>query len=90
MIFALAYAVAHVFESVEFKLHTSVVFVQLSFFAYIFVHLRQKARLRFELSLKFLPTSGPNPPRTRPELEPKSPARFTTLICSGLRCRALF
>ena len=49
-------------------------------FGYIFVHLRQKARLRPELSPKFLPTLGPNPARTRPEPDPKSPARLTTLV----------
>ena len=38
-----------------------------SYFDYIFVHLRQKARLRPELSPKFLSTLGPNPARTRPE-----------------------
>ena len=35
----------------------------LSYFDYIFVHLRQKARLRPELSPKFLSTLGPNPTR---------------------------
>ena len=34
-----------------------------SYFDYIFVHLRQKARLRPELSSKFLSTLGPNPTR---------------------------
>ena len=38
-----------------------------SCFDYIFVHLRQKARLRPELSSTFLSTLGPNPARTRPE-----------------------
>ena len=38
-----------------------------SYFDCIFVHLRQKARLRPELSPKFLSTLGPNPTRTRPE-----------------------
>ena len=40
-----------------------------SYFDYIFVHLRQKARLRPELSQKLLSTWGPNPARTwtRPE-----------------------
>ena len=38
-----------------------------SYFDYIFEHLRQKARLRPELSLKFLTILGPNPARTRPE-----------------------
>ena len=42
-----------------------------SYFDYIFVHLRQKAHLRPELSPKFSSTLGPNP---------KSPARLTTLI----------
>ena len=31
------------------------------YFDYIFVHFRQKARLRPELSPKFLSTLGPNP-----------------------------
>ena len=51
-----------------------------SYFDYIFVHLKQKARLRPELSPKFLSTLGPNPARTRPEPDPKSPARLTTLL----------
>ena len=37
-----------------------------SYFDYIFVDLRQKARLRPELSPKCLSTLGPNPARTRP------------------------
>ena len=44
-----------------------------SYFDYIFVHLKQKARLRPDLSPKFLSTSGPNPAR--------NPARLTTLDC---------
>ena len=36
-----------------------------SYFDYIFVHLRQKARFRPELSLKFLSTLGPNPHLTK-------------------------
>ena len=32
-----------------------------SYFDHIFVHLRQKVRLRLELSPKFLSTLGPNP-----------------------------
>ena len=39
----------------------------LSCFDYIFVYLRQKARLRRELSPKSLSTLGSNPARTRPE-----------------------
>ena len=38
-----------------------------SYFDYIFVHLRQKVRLRPELSPKFFSTLGPNPARTQPE-----------------------
>ena len=34
-----------------------------SYFDFIFVHLKQKARLRPDLSSKFLSTSGPNPTR---------------------------
>ena len=37
------------------------------YFDYIFVHLRQKVRLRPESSPKFLSTLSPNPTRTRPE-----------------------
>ena len=37
---------------------------------YSFVHLKQKVRLRPELSLKFLSTLGPNPTRkARPDLQ---------------------
>ena len=43
-----------------------------SYFDYIFVHLRQKVRLRPELNPKFL--------SFRPETDPESPARLTTLI----------
>ena len=55
------------------------------YFDYICVHLRQKVRLRRELSPKFLSTLGPNPARTRPEPDPKSPARLTTLVRKGRR-----
>ena len=37
-----------------------------NYFDYIFVHLRQKARLRPELSPKFLSTLGSSPAQTRP------------------------
>ena len=50
-----------------------------SYFDYIFVRLRQKVRLRPESSPKFLSTLGPNPARTRPEPDPKGPARPATL-----------
>ena len=44
-----------------------------SYFDCIFVHLRQKARLRSELRPKFLSTFGPNPTRqarqARPDLQ---------------------
>ena len=38
-----------------------------NYFDYIFVHPRQKVRLRPEMIPKFLSTLGPNPARTRPE-----------------------
>ena len=53
-----------------------------NYFEYIFVHLRNKARLRPELSPKFLSTLAPT--RPEPEPDPKSPARFTTLVWSSL------
>ena len=41
-----------------------------SYFDYIFVHLKQKVRLRPELSPKFLSTLGPNPTRkARPNVQ---------------------
>ena len=41
-----------------------------NYFGYIFVQLKQKARLRRELSPKFLSTLGPNPTRkARPDLQ---------------------
>ena len=41
-----------------------------SYFDFIFVHLRQKVRLRPELSPKLLLTLGPNPTRkARPDLQ---------------------
>ena len=43
-----------------------------SYFDYIFGHLRQKARIRPELSRKFC--------QLRPEPDPKSPARLITLV----------
>ena len=51
-----------------------------SYFDYIFVHVRQKVRLRPELSPKFLSTLGPNTARTRP----KKPGLTYN---SGLLCR---
>ena len=38
-----------------------------SYFDYILVRLRQKVRLRPDLSPKFFSILGPNPARTRPE-----------------------
>ena len=57
-----------------------------SYFDYIFVHLKQKARLRPDLSLKWLSTSGPNPiGKARPDLQlylgPLQP------VCSVIRCQ---
>ena len=49
-----------------------------SYFDYVFVHLRHKARLRPELSLKFLSTLGPNPGRARPE----KPGRIYNSACA--------
>ena len=41
-----------------------------SYFDYIFVHLRQKVRLKPELSPKFLSSLGPKPTRkARPDLQ---------------------
>ena len=48
---------------------------------YIFVHLRQKARLRLKLSPKFLSTLGPNPTRkSRPDLQLCSEGTFRSSI----------
>ena len=44
-----------------------------SYFDYIFVHLKPKARLRSELSPKFLSTLGPNPARTQTRPEKPGP-----------------
>ena len=50
-----------------------------SYFDYVFVHLKQKARLRPELSPKFLSTLSPSPARTRPEKPgPTYNSDFTT------------
>ena len=54
-----------------------------NYFDYIFVHLRQKARLRPELLPKFLPTLDPNPDqsRIRPEkTDPTCNSVTTTLF----------
>ena len=53
-----------------------------SCFDYIFVHSRQKARLRPELSPKFLSTLGPNPNPTRK-------ARLDLQLCTGEATRNL-
>ena len=50
-------------KKTEVKLRLKNLAMLLSYFGYIFVHLRQKARLRPELSPKFLSTLGPNPTR---------------------------
>ena len=42
-----------------------------NYFDYIFVHLKQKACLRPDLSPRFLSNSGPNPARTR--IRPEKP-----------------
>ena len=49
-----------------------------NYFDYIFVQLKQKARLRPELSPKFLSTLGPNPARTRRE---KPGPTYYTVLC---------
>ena len=64
-------------KKTKLKLDLKKLALLLSYFDYIFVLLRQKARLRPELSPKFLSTLGPNLARTRP----KNPARLT--ICAG-------
>ena len=53
-----------------------------NYFGYIFMHLRQKVRLRPKISPKLFSTSGPNPVRARCESkpDPKSPARLTNLL----------
>ena len=52
-----------------------------TYFDYVFVHPRQKARLRPELSPKFLSTFGPNLARTHSD--PKSSAQLTTLLVTA-------
>ena len=56
----------------------------LSYIDYIFIHLRQKLRLRPELSPKFLSTLGPNAARTRFE-KPRPDLQ----LCSVDRPRAV-
>ena len=51
------------------KLDLIILAMFLSYFDYGFVHLRQKVRLRPELSPKFLSTLGPNPAQVRPDLQ---------------------
>ena len=63
------------------------------YFDYIFVHLKQKVRLRPELSPKFLSTLGPNPTgKARPDLQLcfSTPLRFhaVTFRCAMLSCTA--
>ena len=51
-----------------------------SYFDYIFVHLRQKARLGPELNPKFLSTLGPNPTRkAQPDLQLRNKVPVTIL-----------
>ena len=50
-----------------------------SYFDYIFVHLRQKVRLRPQLSPKFLSTLGPDPPRLT-TLEPSTRFQGVNLV----------
>ena len=52
-----------------------------SYFDYIFVHLRQKARLRSDLNPKFLSTLGPNPNRK---------ARSDLQLCNALMAYLIF
>ena len=49
-----------------------------SYFDYTFVNLRQKVRLRLELSPTFLSTLGPNPNPTRK-------ARLDSQLCTVVR-----
>ena len=50
-----------------------------SYFDYIFVHLRQKVRLRPELSPKFLQSLGPNTNQIRTQPEKPGPIYNTVL-----------
>ena len=54
-----------------------------SYFDYIFVRLRQKARLRPELSPKFLSTLGPNPPQIRISPEKPGPIYNSGPVCNS-------
>ena len=55
------------------------------YFNYIFVHLRQKARFRPEISPKILSTLGPNPARTRTRPEKPGPTyNSDSTCCSSL------
>ena len=54
-----------------------------SYFDYIFVQLRQTARLKPELSPKFLSTLGPNRPQN-PNPTRKAPPDLQ--LCPGVKC----
>ena len=56
-----------------------------SYFNYIFVHLRQKVRVRLELSPKFLPTFGPNSTRIRARPEKPGPTYNPGLAQESIR-----
>ena len=61
-----------------------------SYFDYIFVHLRQKARLRPKLSPKFLSTFGPNParkagPTYNSAAPPESILLLITVVCDDAK-----
>ena len=60
-----------------------------SYFEYIFVHLRQKVRLRPELRTKFLSTLSQNPARTRPRPEKHGSSYNSGLYCFALKALAI-
>ena len=58
-----------------------------SYFDYIFVHLRQKVRLRPDISPKFLLTLDPNPTRkARPDLQLCLCDIISSLVTESINC----
>ena len=60
-------------EKTKVKLNLKNLVMLPCYFDYIFMHLRQKVRLRPDLGSTFLSTLGPNPARTRARPEKPGP-----------------
>ena len=73
-------------KKTKVKLHLKNLAMLPRYFDYIFVHLRQKARFRLELSPKFFSTLDVNPAQTCPESEPDPKTGPTYNFAKNLFC----